>query len=68
MIWYAVVTSYYDDGRVTANIVEEIESKDQPKDKYRSTSKCDIYTEHYSDLEQANDAVSIARSLSSNIY
>lgn len=68
MKWYAVVTSFYDNGRVISNIVEEIESENQPKDKFRSTSKCDIYTEHYSDWEQANDAVRIARSLSTNIY
>lgn len=31
MKWYAVVTSFYDNGRVISNIVEEIESENQPK-------------------------------------
>lgn len=64
MKWYEVVSSFYDDGRVTANIVNVIESENEPNSDYKSNKKCDVYIDYYSDLEEAKETVRNARSIS----
>lgn len=41
--YYAVCNSYYNNGRVTANLVDVVEAEEKPKDTYKETRRCDVY-------------------------
>lgn len=64
MKWYEVVSNFYDDGKVTANIVNVIESENEPKHDYKSNKRCDTYVDYYNDLEKAKETVRNARLIS----
>ncbi len=60
--WYCVVESYYDDGHVTAAIVDEKEAIEKPEGHMSETRRADIYCDWYDDLREAKQAVKNARS------
>lgn len=51
--YYAVCTSYYDDGKVIANLVDVIEAEEKPKDTYKETRRCDVYINWFESNEEA---------------
>lgn len=52
MIYYAVVQGYYNNGKVTANILT-VPSESKPDDIYKSTKRCDIYIDYFDTYEAA---------------
>ena len=61
MTYWAVTTAFYDNGRVTANIVTSIEADQKPQAGYRETRKCDIYTDWFDTREGAEAFVAECR-------
>lgn len=51
--YYAVCSSYYDDGRVIANLVDTIEAEEKPEDTYKETRRCDVYVNWFGSYEEA---------------
>lgn len=46
-MWYCVSTACYDDGRVSANIVDAKEQYEKPESAFKSTRRADIYTDWF---------------------
>ena len=61
MKFWAVTTAFYDNGRVTANIVTSIEADQKPQAGYKETRRCDIYTDWFDNYQNALDFVKEAR-------
>lgn len=59
--YYCVVTSCFDDGRVTANIVDTKQADKKPESESRATRRADIYVDWYETPEAAQQAVNEAR-------
>ena len=59
--FYGVTTTVFDDGRISAAIVREIEADYQPENSYTSTARCDIYTDWFDTLEAAQAFVNKAK-------
>lgn len=59
--WYCVVSAFYDDGRVTANITASQLADDKPDSHFTSTSRKDVYSDWYDSYEAAQKAVVDAR-------
>lgn len=51
--YYAVCASYYDDGKVIANLVDEIEAAEKPEDTYKETRRCDVYVNWFESQKEA---------------
>lgn len=62
-IWHCVVTSFYDDGRVTANIVATKEADERPGSKRKRLSNKAVLSDWFASREEAERAVCDARSL-----
>lgn len=63
--YYCVTSAYHDSGRVTAAITMTIEAEEKPQDHRTEARDRDIYTEWYDNLQEANKAVTEARTESS---
>ncbi len=53
MTFWAVTSAYYDNGRVTASIVDTIEADRKPQAGYKETRKADIYTDWFDSYQKA---------------
>lgn len=60
-IWHCVVSSYYDDGRVVANIVSSEEADEKPENSSKALRDKDVYIEWFDDYEKAEAFVEAAR-------
>lgn len=60
--WYCVVSAYHDDGRVIAEIVNELEAEEKPENHFEETPKKDIYIDWFGSREEAEAFVKGARS------
>lgn len=56
-IWYCVVSSYYDDGRVIANISGSMKASERPRGSYTETRDKDIYVDWFGSPEEAEKHV-----------
>ena len=59
--FWAVTSAYYDDGRVTANIVGTREADTRPAAGYMEMAKCDLYTDWFDTREKAEAFVDECR-------
>lgn len=59
--WYCVVSAFYDNGRVTANITTSKLADEKPESHFTSTSRKDVYSDWYDSYEAAQKAVVDAR-------
>lgn len=59
--YFAVTSAYYDDGRVTANIVGTREADTRPAAGYMEMAKCDLYTDWFDTREKAEAFVDECR-------
>jgi len=55
--WYGVLNSYYDNGKVIANIMEVKEQEEKPEDTYTGTRRCDIYMNWFGTEEEATQFI-----------
>lgn len=60
--YYSVITSYYDNGRVTSNLIDTIQAEKKPESTYKSTKKCDIYTDWFKTKKEAQKHIKEALS------
>lgn len=51
--YYAVCSSYYNSGRITASLVDVVEADEKPQDTYKSTRRCDVYVNWFDSQEEA---------------
>lgn len=51
--YYAVCSSYCDNGKITANLVDSIDAKEKPEDTCTETKRCDIYVNWFESYEDA---------------
>lgn len=51
--YYAVCNSYYNNGKVVANLVDVIEAEEKPEDTYKETKRCDIYVNWFESYDEA---------------
>lgn len=51
--YYAVCNSYYNNGKVIANLVDVIEAEEKPEDTYKETKRCDIYVNWFESYDEA---------------
>lgn len=59
--YYAVCTSCYNNGRVTANLVDVIEAEGRPENTYKGTRRCDIYVDWFDSHDEAMEFVRRSR-------
>lgn len=59
--YWAVLSAYYDDGHIVANIVESKEADSRPQPGYRQTRRADLYTDWFDSREKAEDFVDECR-------
>ena len=55
--YYAVCNSYYNNGKVIANLVDVIEAEEMPEDIYKETKRCDVYVNWFESYEEAMDFI-----------
>lgn len=60
-IWHCVVSSFYNDGRVTANIVATQEADERPKSIRKELKTKDVCSDWFGSREEAEQAVRDAR-------
>ena len=51
--YYAVCNCYYNDGRITANLVDVVEANEMPEDTFKTTRRCDIYVNWFASSKEA---------------
>lgn len=51
--YYAVCNSYYNNGKVVANLVDVIEAEEKPEDTYKETKRCDVYVNWFESYDEA---------------
>lgn len=61
MTYWAVLSAYLDDGRVTATVVGTREADQKPQAGYRETRNADLYTDWFDNYQNALDFVKEAR-------
>ncbi len=61
MKYWAVTTAFYDNGRVTANIVGTREADARPAAGYMEMARCDLYTDWFDTREKAEAFVDECR-------
>ena len=59
--FYAVCNTYYDDGRVIANLADIIEADEIPVDTYKETRRCDVYITWFDSYEKATKFLKICK-------
>ena len=55
--YYAVCSSYYDNGKVIANLVDIVESEEKPEDTCKETRRCDVYVNWFESHEEAMEHI-----------
>lgn len=60
--WYAVTSSFYDNGKVRAAITDTINATVKPESAYKELKRCDVYVDYYDTKEAAEQAVKDALS------
>ena len=55
--YYALCTSCYDNGRITANLVDTIETEEKPENTYKETKRCDIYVDWFKSYDEAMEFI-----------
>lgn len=55
--WYCVVSSYYDDGHVTANIVGSEKASERPRNTYTESREKDVYVDWFGSIQEAKDYI-----------
>ena len=60
MKYYEVTTAFFDNGRVSAAITDEIERASKPKTKMHSGRRADIYRDYFATLADAREFVAEA--------
>ena len=55
--YYAVCSSFYDNGRVIANIVDVVEAEEKPQDSHKETRRCDIYVNWFESYDKAMEYI-----------
>lgn len=53
--WYCVVSSFYNDGIVIANMVDVVQARQKPESEFKETSRCDIYTDWFGSRKEAEN-------------
>ena len=56
--YYAVCNSYYNNGKVVANLVDAVEADKKPEDTYKETKRCDVYVNWFESYEEAMKFIS----------
>ena len=51
--FWVVVSSYYNDGRTNANIVDKVLRRSKPEIVIRSTPRKDVYIDYFDSIEEA---------------
>lgn len=59
--WYVVVSSFYNNGRVTCNLVDSVEATEQPPQGFASNRRCDVYVDYFDTLEAARAFIEQSR-------
>lgn len=59
--YYAVCSSYYDDGKIIANLVDVIETEEKPKDIYKETKDFDVYINWFESHDEAMNYIEECR-------
>ncbi len=59
--YYCVATSFYDDGRVTSNLIDAREADERPADEYHSGKRCDTYLEWFGTEIEAQEHINASR-------
>lgn len=52
--WYGVVSTFYDNGRVTAAVTRTVRAVERPEQQFKSTSRRDIYLDWFDSREEAD--------------
>ena len=55
--WYAVTSSFYDNGKVKAAITDTVRTAQKPESGYKELKRCDVYVDYYPTKEEADKAV-----------
>ena len=55
--WYAVTSSFYDNGKVKAAITDTVMAVQKPESGYKELKRCDVYVDYYPTKEEADKAV-----------
>ena len=56
-MYYAVCTSYYDNGRIISNLVDTVEAEEKPENAYKQTRRCDIYVDWFGSYDEAMEFI-----------
>lgn len=51
--FYCVCSSYYDDGRVVANVVDSKEADEKPASDFKAGRRCDVYIDWFDSMSEA---------------
>lgn len=51
--WFCVISSYYDDGRVIANVIDSKEANEKPASDYKAGRRCDNYFDWFDNEAEA---------------
>lgn len=55
--YYGVCSSYYDNGKVIANLVDTVKAEEKPQDTYREAKRCDVYVNWFETYEEAREFI-----------
>lgn len=55
--YYGVCNCYYDNGMVTANLVDAVEAEEKPEDTHKETRSCDIYVNWFESYDEAMEFI-----------
>ena len=59
--YYAVTSSYFDNGRISAAITDVIEANEQPQNEYHEGKRCDVYIDWFDNRLEAEAHVQLTR-------
>lgn len=59
--YYGVCNSYYNNGKVVANLVDTVVAEEKPQDTYKETNRCDIYVNWFDTHEKAMEFIKECR-------
>lgn len=59
--YYAVIASYFDNGRVTSNLIDMVSAEKKPEGTFHSTRRCDCYIDWFETKEEALEYIEDTR-------
>ena len=59
--YYAVTSSYFDNGRISVAITDVIEANEQPQNEYHETKRCDVYIDYFESRLEAEAHVQLTK-------